>query len=446
MEITAEGDPLAIAEKRTFAHADRKIVRGSTPTEEDVSLVERAYNESDMRVYEIPCPHCAEWFELLWEMIQWPEGEPDKATGFCPRCGGEIEERWKPRLVEDGRWRAQRPEIVGHRGYRLNTLVSLLPNAAWGKLAAEFLKAKRGGPAELQVFTNLTLGKTWRTSINRLSADVLAGRVEPIGLERIPEEIVLLTAGADVQDDRVETCVVGWPLAGAPCVLAHVIIDGNTLEDQTWRDLDAFLMTRWRHPFGWEIKIDGTAINSGGHEGRTQKVYDFCRRAAASADLRHSRRRRGAADLGQGATHQVGQDGQAVHPRPRSGENRRAGIAVGRAVRRRGQSKPARAQSERRAAAANWFDQVTGEVRRVRYVRNRPVIEFTPKRRGQQVEALDALCYAWGVRQSPAVKAIDLRARAARRPTEPPPPGAAPPTPPRPRQSSTANWAARFNE
>ena len=97
---------------------------------------------------------------------------------------------------------------------------------------------------------------------------------------------------------------------------------------------------------------------------------------------------------------------------------------------------------------ANWFDQVTGEVRRVRYVRNRPVIEFTPKRRGQQVEALDALCYAWGVRQSPAVKAIDLRARAARRPTEPPPSpdGAAPPSPPRPRRSSTANWAARFNE
>ena len=51
--------------------------------------------------------------------------------------------------------------------------------------------------------------------------------------------------------------MVGWPLAGAPCVLAHVIIDGNTLEDQTWRDVDAFLMTRWRHPLGWEIKIDG---------------------------------------------------------------------------------------------------------------------------------------------------------------------------------------------
>ena len=59
MEITVEGDPIVIAEKRTFAHADRKIVRGSTPTEEDISLIERAYAESDQRIFEICCPHCA---------------------------------------------------------------------------------------------------------------------------------------------------------------------------------------------------------------------------------------------------------------------------------------------------------------------------------------------------------------------------------------------------
>ena len=89
------------------------------------------------------------------------------------------------------------------------------------------------------------------------------------------------------------------------------------------------------------------------------------------------------------------------------------------------------------------FDQVTGEVRRFRYVRNRPVIEFMPKRRGQQVEALDALCDAWGVRQSPAVKAIDLRARAQRRPIEPPLGETVAPKPLRPR---AASWAAHFNE
>jgi phage terminase large subunit GpA-like protein len=86
-----------------------------------------------------------------------------------------------------------------------------------------------------------------------------------------------------------------------------------------------------------------------------------------------------------------------------------------------------------------WFEQATGEIRRVRDVRNRPVIEFVPKRRGQRVEALDALCYAWAVRQSPAVKAIDLRARAARRPQ---PVVGQPP----PRRPSIAMWASRFNE
>jgi phage terminase large subunit GpA-like protein len=34
MEVTAEGDPVMLAEKRTLAHPDRKIVRGSTPTDE----------------------------------------------------------------------------------------------------------------------------------------------------------------------------------------------------------------------------------------------------------------------------------------------------------------------------------------------------------------------------------------------------------------------------
>jgi phage terminase large subunit GpA-like protein len=437
MEVTTEGDPLAIAEKRTFAHADRKIVIGSTPTEEDVSLVERAYAESDQRVYEIECPHCAEWFELLWQHIQWPEGEPLKATAFCPQCGCEIEERLKPALVAAARWRAMRPDVQGHRGYRLNALVSLLPNAAWGKLAEEWLKAKRGGPAELQVFTNLILAKPWRTSINRLSAEVLAGRVEPIGLERIPEEIVLLTAGADVQDDRVEVCVLGWPIAGAPCVLAHAVIDGSTLADETWASFDAFLRSRFAHPNGWEMKIDACAVDSGGHEGRTQKVYDFC-----AARLH----RRIYAIRGVGGARPVWARAQRVKGTARLfivGHDQ-----VKTAVMELLSAEPFDAEGRPNPHAlrvsdelgAEWFDQATGEIRRVRYVRNRAVIEFVPKRRGQRTEALDGLCYAWAVRQAPAVRAIDLKSRAARHPAV----EGEPAKPPRPR--AAADWAAHFNE
>ena len=439
MEITVEGDPMVIAEKRTFAHADRKIVRGSTPTEEDISLIQRAYAESDQRIFEICCPHCAEWFELLWEMIQWPEGEPEKASCFCPRCGAEIEEKLKPELVELGRWRPMRPEIVNHRGYRLNALISLLPNAAWGKLAAEWLKAKRGGPAEQQVFVNLILGKPWKTSLNRLSAEALAGRVEPIGLERIPPEILLITAGADVQDDRIEVCVLGWPLAGAPAVLAHVVIDGNTLEDATWSAFDEFLRSRWPHPNGWLMKVDACAVNSGGHEGRTQRVYDFCALAAASPGLRHPRRRRGAADLDEGATGEERQKRSALHRRPRPGQDGGARVAEPRArsmpraipiPTRSGSQTNCRKIGSTRSPARSGGS-ATSAIGRSSS--SPPSGAGSGSRRSTRC-ATPGRC----VRLRRA-SAIDLRARAARRPQ---PAVGQPP----PRRPSIAMWASRFNE
>ena len=64
-----------------------------------------------------------------------------------------MDESHKPAMVEAGRWRATAPDVKGHAGFRLNALVSLLHNARWGVLAAEFLKAK-DSPELLQVFTN----------------------------------------------------------------------------------------------------------------------------------------------------------------------------------------------------------------------------------------------------------------------------------------------------
>ena len=54
----------------------------------------------------------------------------------------------KPRVSALLKKRATRPEICGHAGFRLNALVSLLANASWAKLAAEFIAAKED-PAAL---------------------------------------------------------------------------------------------------------------------------------------------------------------------------------------------------------------------------------------------------------------------------------------------------------
>src|SRR5262249_35015419 len=66
MEVGADGSPILLAERRTLSFADRKIVLGSTPLHEETSHVLRAYAQSDQRVYEIPCPRCEAFTELLW--------------------------------------------------------------------------------------------------------------------------------------------------------------------------------------------------------------------------------------------------------------------------------------------------------------------------------------------------------------------------------------------
>lgn len=135
MEVGPEGSPIRLAERRTLSFADRKIVLGSTPVFEATSNVLRSYAQSDARVFEVPCPECGEFTEILWRHIHWPEGKPEEAAFACPHCGVIVSERHKAAMVSAGRWRATRPEVAGHAGFRMNALVSLLPNASWGRLA-----------------------------------------------------------------------------------------------------------------------------------------------------------------------------------------------------------------------------------------------------------------------------------------------------------------------
>ena len=102
--------------------------------------------------YECPCVECGAYHEIMWGDIEWPEDEPHRAAYRCPSCKALIDERRKAEMVTDGAWRATKPEITDHAGFRLNALVSLLSNACWSRLAQEFIRAKID-PAELQVFS-----------------------------------------------------------------------------------------------------------------------------------------------------------------------------------------------------------------------------------------------------------------------------------------------------
>jgi phage terminase large subunit GpA-like protein len=133
MVITEEASPVDLATDRTFSFADRKIIIGSTPGNDETSMIAPLYEQSDKRIYEVPCPDCGEFNEILWPQIKWPEGKPHLAHYVCPSCGSCVEEKHKASMVKRGHWRATDPSIATHAGFRISALVSPLPNAAWGK-------------------------------------------------------------------------------------------------------------------------------------------------------------------------------------------------------------------------------------------------------------------------------------------------------------------------
>lgn len=379
----AEGSPIALAEKRTLSFPNRKIIIGSTPTDEDTSNVLRSYGESDRRVYEVPCPHCGHRFELLWCHIHWPEGAPEKAHAVCPANGCVIEEREKSAMVAAGGWRATAPEVHGHAGFRLNALVSLLPNASWGKLAAEFLAAKDDADL-LRVFANTILAEGWREAADAVDESALASRVEPFSLNAIPAEVLAITVGVDVQDDRLECTFVGWTRDDAALVLDHAIVWGSSQDDSTWTELDEVLRSTWKHPHGGRLKIDAAVVDSG-DGGITEKVYSFCfprlsRRIWAGKGVSGPRQafQMSKSLVRGGRLFLVGVDGikATLFDRLKRGAQLRFSAGLD----------------------AAYFAQLASERRVVRYVKGQPVRRFE-RIPGARAETLDCLVYAFAARR-----------------------------------------------
>ncbi|MBN8483474.1 MAG: phage terminase large subunit family protein [Sphingomonadales bacterium] len=380
MEPGAEGSPVLLAERRTLSFANRKIIMGSTPTLEATSNVLRSYAQSDQRVFEVPCPDCGTFTEIQWSHIEWQPDQPETAAFHCPACAEIISERHKPAMIDAGRWRATRPEVQGHAGFRINALVSPHANAAWGKLAAEFLAAK-GSPDMLQTFVNTILAEGWREAADELEESELAARAEPWGLDNIPTEVLVVTAGVDVQDDRLEVTFIGWS-RDASLILGHVVIWGSPGDDSTWAELDDLLKTAWPHPRGGTLRLDAAIIDSGDGDW-TAHVYAFCRprfgrKIMAGKGVAGTRPPVTASQAKGVRLFLVGVDGLKSQILTR--------LSRGRTIRFSDSLETA------------WYEQLASERRVLRYVRGQPVRRFERKP-GMRAEALDCVVYGFAARQ-----------------------------------------------
>lgn len=273
-DVDGEGDPLDLAMQRTVTFRRRKVYLCSTPTIKGLSRIERAYHESDRRVFELPCDGCGRFSQLLWRDIVWPEGRPEAAAWRCPYCETLHSEWRKPALLAAGRWRATAAGDGRTAGFHLSSLYS--PWLTWGEIARDFLAAK-DDPARLKVWVNTRLAETWDDRLgDEIDTTGLMQRREDFGIDSAPAEVAVITAGIDVQADRLEVEIVGWGRDEESWSLDYRVLWGDPSAPMVWRLLDELLTRRIRHarmPNG--LTIEAACIDSGGHH--TLAVYDYCR-------------------------------------------------------------------------------------------------------------------------------------------------------------------------
>lgn len=284
-DVGGEGDPTAIASRRTDAYADYKIFMGSTPAKgKGFSRIEKAYENSDKRRYHVPCPHCGQMQVLWWrdpidETFRLAydldvEGNVLKGSVryICAGCQKGIPERYKQQMLDAGRWIAECPgrSVVG---FHINSLYSPWKDN-WETLAQEWIDAQ-DDPEALRTFINLRLGETFEEKGETVSPSALMERREMSDTTELHKDVAILTCAADVQGNRIEAIIKGWGPGEESWLVDRRIFWGDPGADsEPWDQLDDFRLGEYIRADGVKMRPLITLVDSG-DGNKVDAVYDW---------------------------------------------------------------------------------------------------------------------------------------------------------------------------
>ena len=268
-----EGDPLKLGEKRTKTFWNRKRLKVSTPTIAGYSRIDKEFKLGTQEEWSVKCPNCGRYQPYEFKRIEFATVEMK-----CLYCNEGFSEReWK---AQSHQWIAANPEVKRIRSFHLNELCS--PWASWEEIIEEFKIAnddvkKTGSTELLKVFINTTLGETWEERGDGADDIELLKRRETYTSE-IPNGVLLITAGVDVQDDRLEVEIAGWSRGHESWGIYKKVIQSDPSKDETWRRLEELYDTEMYFHNGTTLMIAAMCIDTGGHH--TNRVYKFIKEMA----------------------------------------------------------------------------------------------------------------------------------------------------------------------
>lgn len=279
-----EADPVSLATERTRTFWNRKIVKASTPTTKD-GLIYREFHKSDKRRYYVPCPHCGAYQVLMFAHIKWgterdPENVKENRLAYyeCEFCKEKIEDVDKNKMLLAGVWVPDGCEVLNggkitgpipkttRRGYWINCLYS--PWLTWSDIAAKFLESQ-DEISKLMNFVNSWLAEIWEEKTEETKEDKLRTLVQQYPEGMIPDGVMVLTAGIDVQKRHFVFVIRGWGYDEESW-----LIRANFAE--SWPQLESVLFkTQFVKKTGNPMQIRLANFDTG---YRTDEVYDFVRR------------------------------------------------------------------------------------------------------------------------------------------------------------------------
>lgn len=288
---TAEGHPVSLLWQRAATFGDqRMLLEISTPTIKGASWIEASYDAGDQRRFYVVCPHCGHEQSLQWSQVHWGKDDDgqhladtaryhcanhDHETGevHCTAAWTDAERVRAIRTAEasGAGWRGAKP-FRGHASYHLNELYSTMRRL--GDIVQSFLEKKAAN--DLQTFVNVSLAETWEERGEQADTGELISRARPYPAP-VPAGALVLTAGVDMQQDRLEVEVVGWGLGEESWNVDYRVLWGDPLQGDVWDDLDALLAETWQHQSGAQLAISAACLDTGGSAGMTQSAYEYAR-------------------------------------------------------------------------------------------------------------------------------------------------------------------------
>jgi phage terminase large subunit GpA-like protein len=276
-----EGDPCALADRRTSNFGNAVKIKMSTPTIKGESKIWALLEDSDYRTWRAICPHCAKPQELTWSAVKWEkdaEGKsmPETAHYLCvDGCRwGDLD---RQRAIMRGHWAARQP-FKGRRGYHVSGLYKLMGQkpqfvSMLHEFVVEFLEAKRGGPETMKSWTNTFLAEPWEETFEKLDESAIVARAEDYKPDEVlPAGVLRIDGAADVQGDRIEAELIGFGENEETWGLGYVVLHGDTSRDAVWEELDKFIVTQFKHPSGKAMGATSFFVDSGDKQDR---VFQF---------------------------------------------------------------------------------------------------------------------------------------------------------------------------